>query len=129
MAFERCLELCHRSWFLSAWAFLNGNIDLVAHFRHTFSTHIVVTLFAAGALRFSYHVAPSHSCPALERVVTFVALQIGFGAVLLTRAGRRREHYSTYDADEAWEDAVRRNAEDGLDGNAGTTTGEGSDDA
>lgn len=62
-------------------------------------------------------------------VVTFVAPQIGFGAVLLTRAGRRREHYGTYDADAAWEDAVRRNAEDGLGGDAATTTGEGSDDA
>jgi hypothetical protein len=35
-----------------------------------------------------------------------VAVQIGFGAVLLTRAGRRREYWSTYDVDAAWEEAM-----------------------
>lgn len=40
-------------------------------------------------------------------VITFVAIQIGFGAVLLTRAGRRRETGSGYDTDAAWEEAMR----------------------
>jgi len=40
-------------------------------------------------------------------VVTFLAVQIGFGSVLLTRAGRRREYWSTtLDADAAWEAAM-----------------------
>jgi hypothetical protein len=43
----------------------------------------------------------------LAGVVTFAAIQVGFGAVLLTRAGRRKEYWSTYDADEAWEAAMK----------------------
>jgi hypothetical protein len=39
-------------------------------------------------------------------VVTLVAIQIGFGAVLLTRAGRRPEYYATDDLDAAWEAAM-----------------------
>lgn len=40
-------------------------------------------------------------------VVTFVAVQIGFGAVLLTRAGRRRDAtWTPYDRDAAWEAAI-----------------------
>lgn len=38
-------------------------------------------------------------------VITFLAIQIGFGAVLLTRAGRRREYWPM-DPDEAWAAAV-----------------------
>jgi hypothetical protein len=38
-------------------------------------------------------------------VVTFVALEVGFGAVLLTRAGRRRES-DPPDFDEAWDRAM-----------------------
>ena len=38
-------------------------------------------------------------------VITFVAVQVGFGAVIITRGGRRRE-YSRYSADEAWEAAM-----------------------
>ena len=38
-------------------------------------------------------------------VITFAAVQIGFGAVLLTRGGRRREHWSL-DPDEAWAAAM-----------------------
>jgi hypothetical protein len=57
-------------------------------------------------------------------VVTFVALQIEFGAVLLTRAGRRREHYGTYDAD-----AGKEERRGWPCGDAATTTGKGSDDA
>ena len=39
-------------------------------------------------------------------IVTVLAAQIGFGAVLLTRAGRRREYYGSYDADAAWAAAM-----------------------
>lgn len=46
-------------------------------------------------------------------VVTFVALQIGFGAVLLSRGGRRREYWpGSYDEDEAWDAAMRVDVED-----------------
>jgi hypothetical protein len=38
-------------------------------------------------------------------VITFAAVQIGFGAVIITRGGRRRE-YARYSADEAWEAAM-----------------------
>jgi hypothetical protein len=39
-------------------------------------------------------------------IITFVALQVGLGAVLLTRAGRRREYWPGYDANAAWDAAV-----------------------
>ena len=39
-------------------------------------------------------------------VITVIAVQVGFGAVLLTRAGRRREAWSGYDPDVAWEAAM-----------------------
>ena len=52
-------------------------------------------------------------------VVTFVALQIGFGAVLLTRAGRRREWSSSgFTADEAWEAAMSVDVDDDTTGHA-----------
>ena len=44
-------------------------------------------------------------------VITIIAVQIGFGAVLLTRAGRRRE-WTPYDPDAAWEAAMSVNVED-----------------
>lgn len=44
-------------------------------------------------------------------ILTFFAVQIGFGAVLLTRAGRRREYYP-YDADAAWAEAMNVDIED-----------------
>ena len=53
-------------------------------------------------------------------IVTIVAAQIGFGSVLLTRAGRRREYYGTYDADAAWAEAM------GID--LGEGSGKGSKD-
>jgi hypothetical protein len=49
----------------------------------------------------------------LGTILTFVVVQIGFGAVLLTRAGRRREYWpSGYDADAAWEAAMSVDVED-----------------
>ena len=54
--------------------------------------------------------------------LTFFAIMIGFGAVLLTRGGRRREYYGPMDADAAWEAAMSVDVEDG-------TNGEGNDDA
>jgi len=39
-------------------------------------------------------------------VVTFLAVQIGFGAVIITRAGRRPEQGFGYDADAAWKAAM-----------------------
>ena len=38
-------------------------------------------------------------------VVTVAAIQVGFGAVIITRGGRRRD-YARYTADEAWEAAM-----------------------
>jgi hypothetical protein len=38
-------------------------------------------------------------------MVTVVAVQVGFGAVILTRAGRRRGH-TRYTVDEAWDAAM-----------------------
>jgi hypothetical protein len=49
-------------------------------------------------------------------VVTFLAIEIGFGAVLLTRAGRRREYWSTYSADEAWEAAMSVDVDEDVEG-------------
>ena len=61
-------------------------------------------------------------------VITFFAIQIGFGAVLLTRAGRRREGVSTYDADAAWEAAMDVDVEVDVDATADQGV-EDSDDA
>lgn len=47
-------------------------------------------------------------------IITLVAMQIGFGAVLLTRAGRRREYTSAFDPDAAWEAAMRVDVDDDL---------------
>lgn len=54
---------------------------------------------------------------AIGVIVTVLAAQIGFGAVLLTRAGRRREYYGSYDADAAWAAAM------GMDVGAKSDTG------
>ena len=49
--------------------------------------------------------------------MTIIAAQVGFGAVLLTRGGRRREYSSAFDADAAWEAAMNSDTdvEEGLD--------------
>ena len=56
-------------------------------------------------------------------IVTILAMQIGFGAVLLTRAGRRREYYGEYDPDAAWEAAMQVDVDD-----EGTTDDKGAED-
>jgi peptidoglycan/LPS O-acetylase OafA/YrhL len=45
-------------------------------------------------------------------LVTVLAVEVGLGAVILTRAGRRRDQWSSYTADEAWEAAMRVEVED-----------------
>ena len=57
-------------------------------------------------------------------LITFLAIQVGFGAVLLTRAGRRNDFTAAYDPDAAWEDAI--NLDDDL-GAAGAAKGEDDD--
>ena len=47
-------------------------------------------------------------------------MQIGFGAVLLTRAGRRREYYRGYDPDAAWEAAMSVDVDDDEDSTGGS---------
>lgn len=47
-------------------------------------------------------------------IVTAVAILIGFGAVLLTRGGRRPEYYEAYDPDAAWEAAMSVDVDDDL---------------
>ena len=59
-------------------------------------------------------------------VITFIAIQIGFGAVVLTRAGRRREHWSAGDPDSAWEAAMNVDVDIDLETEV---TEEGEDDA
>ena len=39
-------------------------------------------------------------------VITVIAIQIGFGAVLLTRGGRQRDEWTAADPDVAWDDAM-----------------------
>jgi hypothetical protein len=59
-------------------------------------------------------------------VLTVIAVQIGFGAVILTRGGRRRE-YARYTADEAWEAAMKVDvggAEEAAPAQGATTGGE-----
>lgn len=52
---------------------------------------------------------------ALGVIVTIIAAEVGFGAVLLTRAGRRPEYPGGFDADAAWEAAMNIDVEEGLD--------------
>lgn len=76
---------------------------------------------------------------ALGVVITVVATQIGFGAVILTRGGRSREYYGAYDPEVAW-DAAMGGMEMNLGDDLGSATdepaagddpkaGEGEDDA
>lgn len=56
--------------------------------------------------------------------MTVAAAQVGFGAFLLTRAGRRREYPGRYDPDAAWAAAMNMDAEYDL-GTNDETSGEG----
>jgi uncharacterized protein YacL len=56
-------------------------------------------------------------------MLTVVAVQIGFGAVLLTRAGRKPEHYSNQDFDEAWARTVDVDVEEEIDATGARTDG------
>lgn len=59
-------------------------------------------------------------------IITVVAIQIGFGAVLLTRGGRRREYYTAYDPDAAWEAAMNVDVDDVAgEGAGGSDTSKG----
>jgi hypothetical protein len=73
-----------------SFAFIAAHVISIAPFLGVFSG----LLFAIGA------------------ILTFFAMQIGFGAVLLTRAGRRREYTSAFDPDVAWEAAMRVDVDD-----------------
>lgn len=72
-----------------AFAFMAANVISIAPFLGFFSG----LLYAAGT------------------IITILAVQIGFGAVILTRAGRRRESWS-HDPDAAWEAAMSADVED-----------------
>ena len=56
----------------------------------------------------------------LGTVLTFLAAQIGFGAVILTRGGRRREYWPM-DSDEAWAEAMDVDADLDAHAQAGTS--------
>lgn len=60
-------------------------------------------------------------------MLSLVAVQIGFGAVLLTRAGRKPEYYPHRDFDEAWERAVDVDVDLGAGGGGGATKDGGTD--
>ncbi len=76
-------------------AMVGGLVGLMSAFiaAHVLSVAPVLRLFS-GLLVFA------------GTVITVLAVEVGFGAVLLTRAGRRREQWSTYDPDAAWEAAM-----------------------
>lgn len=57
-------------------------------------------------------------------IVTLAAFQVGFGAVILTRGGRRREYWST-DPDEAWAAAMDLDSELDADLDAAAEAGAG----
>lgn len=61
-------------------------------------------------------------------LLTFFALQIGFGAVLLTRAGRRREYWKYDDPDAAWEAAMSVDVDGETDAETEGTSETGDDD-
>jgi hypothetical protein len=60
-------------------------------------------------------------------IVTFFAIQIGFGAVILTRAGKRPEWSTPYDADAAWEEAMEGDIE-GVEADVEGATDEAQED-
>ncbi|HKJ01418.1 MAG TPA: hypothetical protein VJ997_03155 [Longimicrobiales bacterium] len=60
-------------------------------------------------------------------MLTVVAVQIGFGAVLLTRAGRKPEYYGNRDFDEDWARAVDVDVE--VDADPAGTKSDGGNDA
>jgi hypothetical protein len=60
-------------------------------------------------------------------IVTFFAIQIGFGAVILTRAGKRPEWSTPYDADTAWEEAMEGDIE-GVEADVEGATDEAQED-
>ncbi|MDH3271907.1 MAG: hypothetical protein OEN56_11265 [Gemmatimonadota bacterium] len=64
---------------------------------------------------------------ALGVIVTILAFQIGFGSVLLTRGGRRREYQGAYDPDAAWEAAMSVDVDE--DVGPGPTGGQDAHDA
>jgi hypothetical protein len=53
-------------------------------------------------------------------VLTVIAMQIGFGAVIITRGGRRRD-YAKYTADEAWAAAMKVEVDDVVVDEAGVS--------
>jgi hypothetical protein len=55
-------------------------------------------------------------------LVTIAAMQIGFGAVIITRGGRRRD-YARYSADEAWAAAMKVEVDDIVDDAGASQTG------
>lgn len=63
-------------------------------------------------------------------VLTFFAIQVGFGAVILTRGGRRREYWAM-DSDEAWASAMSMDPDEGPEASAGAGSSPGptTDDA
>ena len=77
------------------FAFLAGHVIAIVPFLGVFS----VLLFVIGGL------------------LTFFAVQIGLGAVLLTRAGRRREYYP-HDADAAWADFAQMDLDEDIGGDS-----------
>jgi len=60
-------------------------------------------------------------------IVTVLALEVGLGAVILTRAGRRRDPWFTSSADAAWEAAMRVDVDDVGVGEARDVRSEGDD--
>jgi len=74
------------------FAFMAGHVISIAPFLGVFAG----LLFAIGA------------------IITFFAMQIGFGAVILTRGGRKREYTGVYDPDAAWEAAMSVDIDDDL---------------
>lgn len=58
-------------------------------------------------------------------ILLVIAAQIGFGAVLLTRAGRRREYAGRYDPDAAWAAAMDMKPGEGAAADTNDDEGEG----
>ena len=89
------------------FAFMVGHVVSIAPFLGVFSG----LLFAIGS------------------IITFFAMQIGFGAVLLTRGGRRREYHG-FDPDAAWDAAMSVDVDDDFAGasSTGSTGADGGED-
>lgn len=103
-------------WIRKSNPFVSLFGGLLGLFALAIAGHLVSIIPFLGAVSFLLFLAGGF--------VTVAAMQVGFGAFILTRAGRRKEYPGRYDPDAAWAAAMNMDADFDLGANEGTS-GEG----